>query len=269
MIRHRHGDEFLLITQHDHALLSGRLAEHLAGSPIQKPISSAIQGIALHDCGWPLHDDEPTLNDKGLPLHVFETPPQVATRVWSASASRAANKDAYCGLLVSLHVMNLSLMAQASHRSPHDQFELNKFQHKQVELQEDLRQRLGMRIDLPLTHGLAAPGAGEREDALLFDFYLLRAMDALSLALCCSESLFVSLDNVFPRPGGVPVSIAVDRPQEFTVTLDPWLFDTDPLEFSVPARRVAARTYSDVHELREEYAAAQSGSVLVRLLPGR
>lgn len=261
MIRHRHGDEFVLITQHDHALLSGRLAEHLGGGPIRKPIPSAIQGIALHDCGWPLHDDEPTLNNEGLPLHVFETPPQIATRVWSASANRAANKDPYCGLLVSLHVLNLSLMSQASHRSPHDQFELNKFQHKQVELQEDLRQRLGMRIDLPLTHGLAPAGTSEKEDALLFDFYLLRAMDALSLAACCSESLFVSLDNVFARPGGVPISIEVGRPQEFTVTLNPWPFDTEALEFPVPARRIAARSYHDAGEFRDAYGAAHTAAI--------
>lgn len=267
MIRHRHGNELLLITQHDHALLSGRLAEQLSGTPIRKPIPSAIQGIALHDCGWPLHDDEPTLNEDGLPLHVFETPPQIATRVWSASANRAANKDPYCGLLVSLHVLNLSLMAQASHRSPHDQFELNKFQHKQIELQEDLRRRLGMRIDLPLTHGLAPAGTSEKEDALLFDFYLLRALDALSLALCCSESLFVSLDNVFPAPGAAPISIQVGRPQEFTVTLNPWPFDPDPLEFSVPARRIEARAFADVEEFRGAYSAAQAARVQVRLMP--
>src|SRR5690348_5454801 len=124
MIRHRAGDEFFLITQHDHALLSGRMAEHLSGSPIRKPESTAIQGIALHDCGWPLHDNEPTLNADGLPLHVFETPPQISTREWSASASRASNKEPYSGLLVSLHVLSLSFMSQASHRLPHDVFEL-------------------------------------------------------------------------------------------------------------------------------------------------
>ncbi|HSU66058.1 MAG TPA: DUF3891 family protein, partial [Tepidisphaeraceae bacterium] len=108
MIRHRREDEFLLFTQHDHALLAGRLAEHISGALIARPSPETIQGIALHDCGWPLHDDEPTINPRGLPLHVFETPPEISTVVWSASARRAANKDPYSGLLVSLHVLNLS-----------------------------------------------------------------------------------------------------------------------------------------------------------------
>lgn len=268
MIRHRTGDAFILITQHDHALLSGRMAEDLSGEPIRRPAPGAIQGIALHDCGWPLHDDEPTLNRDGVPLHVFETPPAIATRVWSASASRAANKDAYCGLLVSLHVLNLSVMSASAHRLPHDVFEINKFQHRQIELQEQLRLKLGMRIDLPLTQGLAQPGENEREDALLFDFHLLRAMDALSLALCCSEKLFVSLDNVLPAPGAAPIALKLDRPGEFAVTLDPWPFESDPLELAVPCRRVPAKSYADDREFREIYANAPVETVQVRASAG-
>ena len=90
MIRHPQGTELLLFTQHDHALLSGRLAERIDGSSIAKPSPRAVEGISLHDCGWPLHDDHPTLNPAGLPLHVFETPVSLATQVWSASARRAA-----------------------------------------------------------------------------------------------------------------------------------------------------------------------------------
>ena len=36
--------------------------------------AETIDGIALHDCGWPLHDTAPQLNDAGLPSDVFETP---------------------------------------------------------------------------------------------------------------------------------------------------------------------------------------------------
>ena len=268
MIRHRADDEFFLITQHDHALLSGRLAEHLSGNPIRKPSPQAIQGIALHDCGWPLHDDEPTLNSEGLPLHVFETPPAISTKVWSASASRTANKEPYSGLLVSLHVLSLSFMSQASHRSPHDVFELNKFQHRQVELQEELRTRLDMRIDLPLTHGLAQPGTSTQEDALLFDFYLLKMMDVLSLAVCCSEDLSVSLENVFPHPGSSPIHLHLARPRALSATLNPWPFDTSPVEFPVPFRRTPARAYASVEEFRGAYAAARSETVGVRVSAG-
>ena len=265
MIRHRRHGQFFMFTQHDHALLSGRLAEQISGSLIARPSPSSIKGIALHDCGWPLHDDHPTLNSQGEPLHVFETPPQIATQVWSASAFRAASMDPYSGLLVSLHVLHLSLMAQVSHDSPSEIFELNKFQHAQIELQERLRPQVGLRVDRPLTHGLAPRGTSREEDQLLFDFRLLRAMDAMSLALLCSEKLSITMDGLMEKPGGDPVDVALERPGEFGVTVDPWPFEPGPLEHQVPFRRISARRYSDDSDLRETYDLAPVEKAIVRI----
>src|SRR4051794_38556920 len=89
MIRHPRGNEWLLFTQHDHALLAGRLAEQFGAGEFARGSAETIQGVALHDCGWPLHDDRPTLNERGEPLHVFESPVWVGCMVWSASARRA------------------------------------------------------------------------------------------------------------------------------------------------------------------------------------
>src|SRR6476620_3113137 len=116
MIRRRVGDEYWLFTQQDHAMLSGELARHFGGIELfakPEPYSQAIEGISLHDCGWPLHDDAPTLNAKGEPLDVFETPPLLGLKVWSAGADRAAARDPYAGMLVSLHALALSNIAMS------------------------------------------------------------------------------------------------------------------------------------------------------------
>ena len=68
----------------------------------------------MHDCGWPLDDDAPTLNGEGLPLHVFESPVSLATRVWGASVAGAIERGDYQGLLVSLHVFGLSAIILAA-----------------------------------------------------------------------------------------------------------------------------------------------------------
>src|SRR5688500_1715570 len=184
MIRHTHGDSFLLIKQHDHALLSGKFAERVGNAQFAppSPFQETIDGIALHDCGWPVHDDDaPTLNERGQPLNVLESPMDVATRVWSESARRAAEKDPYTGLLVSLHVTALSNFARSQWpniphehaKTPAEQFMLNKFQQAQFELQENLRKRLKMRSDLPLNNGLADLGVDDAEDLLIFNYGLL------------------------------------------------------------------------------------------------
>src|SRR6476646_2312884 len=113
MIRRHVGDhQFWLIAQNDHALISGQLAGQLGNGDFSPPSSpSAVLGIGLHDCGWPVHDEQPTLNSKNLPLDVFETPRHVGLRVWGESTDRAAARDDYAGLLVSLHSLALSVFA--------------------------------------------------------------------------------------------------------------------------------------------------------------
>jgi hypothetical protein len=267
MIRHRHGRDFFLFTQHDHALLSGQLAERIGNGPLDHPSPKTVQAIALHDSGWPLHDNEPTLNAQGEPLDVFETPPQIGTRVWAESASRAAAMDPYCGLLVSLHVLHLSLMAQASHHSAHEIFAINKFQHGQIELQEKLRPQVALRIDRPLTHGLAAAGESPEEDKLRSDFKLLRAMDSLSLALLCSNELAETTDTIPTTRNSGAVTIKAVRQSDFTLVLSPWIFAADSIELPISFRRVSAEPFASLDDFRLMYARATGESATVRILP--
>ena len=276
MIRHRRGDEFLLIAQHDHALLSGQFAADVGNADFAapSPFEETVNGVSLHDCGWPLHDEKPTLNGNGLPLHVLESTMSVAIPVWSESARQASEVDPYTGLLVSLHVLALSSIAQTNDPTPHeryrdakDLFELNKFQHRQAELQESLRRRLEMRIDLPLKQGLAKPGVEPSEDLLLFNYNLLKLCDRLSLDLCCTENLFGTVEDVYSRPGAKPLTLNLGHPAEGAMTVQPWPFRSDRLEFDLPCRRVPARRYEDESEFRQVFADAPVDAYHVRLSP--
>ena len=277
MIRHRRGDEFLLVAQHDHALLSGRFAAHVGNGDFARPDPhrQTVNGIALHDCGWPLHDEHPTLNENGLPLHVLESPMPVAIKVWSESARLASETDPYTGLLVSLHVMALSSIAQTHDPTPHeryrdarDLFDLNKFQHRQAQLQEDLRRRLGLSTDIPLNKGLSKPGVAPEEDLLLFNYNLLKMCDRLSLDLCCSEPLFETIEEVFPRPGAAPVTLRLVHVGESAITVAPWPFDADRLEDEVPCRRVRVEPFTSDDEFRRAFEQAPREVLRVRLSPG-
>ena len=278
MIRHHRGNEFLLIRQDDHAQLSGRFATHLGNERFAppSPYEETVDGIALHDCGWPLHDDAPTLNAKGQPLHVLESPMAVVLPVWAESARRAAaDKGPYTALLVSLHQLALSSIAKTNDPTPHERaqnqrelFELSKFQHRQIEHQEDLRRQLGMRTDVPLNQGLAQRGVSPAEDLLLFNFNLLKAMDRLSLDLCCSEDLFPKIEGVFPRPGVEPLTLKLGHPRPGEITVDPWPFNQPRLEYTTPCRRVPARAYGSVDEFRAVYGDAPIDTYGVTLRAG-
>lgn len=270
MIRRDAGHDFFLITQTDHAAVAETLGKHFGNSRFVKPSPQAIAAIGLHDAGWPLHDDEPTLNDRNYPLDVFEVPRSIALTVWAASADRAAAVDPYAGLLVSLHSLALSILPHTTPQTKgekfdvqkmHDQFAVNKFQHREVERQEQLRQQLGFNPNLPLKHGLAEPKASALDDQLRFDFRLLQAMDLLSLCLCCSKLPQAQSNDVQRNLTTSPVKLRISRSLDGTLHAEPWPFDTNRIEITVPYRRMSAKQFESVEEFRGAYREAKTESL--------
>ena len=277
MIRRQVGKEYWLIAQDDHAAISGRLAEHLGNDCFAAPCcASAKLGIAMHDCGWPIHDDHPTLNPRHQPLDVFESPRQVGLRIWDASVERALARDDYAGLLVSLHVLQLSLYATGQSplsgdkwdlTDPRARFEVNRFQHKMIELQESLRQRLGLRTDRPLKHGLAEDSTDAREQRLKFDLRWLQLMDQLSLSICCTKPPFEKIGPVLARPGQEPAFLRVIPCDSNVLRLDPWPFGPEKVAAEVPYRPLPADPFASDADFQAAYAAAATNRFTVTLLP--
>ncbi len=282
MIRREEEGKQYLIRQDDHAKLSGELARHIGHGKFE-PLSAhepklaekALAAIAMHDAGWPLHDDAPTLNPKFQPRDVFESKPEMAIKLWSASADRASAIDPYTGLLVSLHGMALSatvlndLVHQWSRKQvayTRERFDLNRFQHNEIERQHALRTQLGLRLDLPLNHGLCDLGADPREDLLIHHFRTLQAMDRLSLALCCSRSPFEMID-LGHRVGHMLARLKLNRDGR-RLRVDPWPFDSPRLVVTVPAKGLPIKTYVGEAEFHALYAAAPTEAIEFELSSG-
>ena len=281
MIRRDDRGDFLLIAQHDHALVAGVLAEHFGNADFAppEPQDKTIKGVSLHDCGWPLHDDEPTLNKEGLPSDVFETTRPVALKVWTASAERASAEDPYAGLLTSLHVLSLSVFATSETSFAHEKFNLDdpqerfailKFQQREIARQEELRARCGLRTEKPLHHsGLPKEGMQRAEDQLQFNFRMLQAMDAISLAACCTKPPMSQTQDAYRRPGGgEKVKLSLGR-RGNDVLVDPWPFRVDEIALQIPATRLPGKPYASDDALRAAFASALSEVLTARVLPGR
>ncbi|HEV8290336.1 MAG TPA: DUF3891 family protein [Tepidisphaeraceae bacterium] len=258
MIRRDMGDWFFLFAQHDHAQLSGELARHYGNRLFARPdpLGPTIRAVGLHDCGWPLHDDRPTLNKDGLPLDVFETPLDIAIGIWQAGVERAGDEDLYTQLLVSLHVLGLSGFAAARQHDRREQFELNKFQHRQIEKQVELRKRLAMALDVPLKLGLAVRSDIAQEEQLRRNHNVVQTMDRISLGLCCADLVFEKIEAIVPRPGAAAVTLNFVRTDDFALRVEPWPFDQEIIELQMPYRAVAAGQYEDVEEFRKAFADA-------------
>jgi len=259
MIRRDMGDSFFLFAQDDHARLSGQLAKHYGNRLFAKPdpLEQTIRAVARHDCGWPLHDERPTLNKDGLPLDGFETPLDVAIGVWQAGVERVADEEVYTQLLVSLHVLGLSGFAAGRQHDRREQFELNKFQHRQIEKQVELRRDLGMPLDVPLRLGLAVRTDLAEEEKLRRNHNIVQTMDRISLGLCCTELVFEKIEGIVPRPGAAAVTLRFIRTDDFALRVEPWPFDQERIDLGMAYRAVAAGKYDDVEEFRSAYAKAE------------
>jgi hypothetical protein len=283
MIRREENGTWYLIRQDDHARLSGDLAKRIGNEQFE-PLTArepdlagkAILGIAMHDEGWPLHDDQPTLNPRLAPRDVFESKVDVAMRIWAESAQRAAWADPYAGLLVSLHGLGLSqfALAEVVHQFSRknlaytrDRFELNKFQHNEIERQVGLRKLLGFRMDLPLNHGLTDLGVDPREDLLIHHFRTLQAMDRLSLALCCTKPPFDALE-LGAHPGATLTKIRIGKPEARRVTLAPWPFSAGRIEVAINARTLPASPFRDEPTFQVAYAEAPAEPLMLELSAG-
>ena len=278
MIRRQQGDDWLLITQNDHALLAGELAEHFGNDRFfpPDPMDSTLKGVRLHDSGWPLHDDDgPTLNARGEPLDVFEVSRPIALKVWQTSAERAAAQDPYAGLLTSLHVLSLSVFATSETEFQHEKFDMDdpqskfavtKFQHNEIARQEDLRQRLGLRTDRPTATKLPKAMAQKSEDKLNFNIRMLQAMDLISLAACCTKPPADQTQDVYMTPGGEKVKLSLER-RGNDVHVGPWPFDTDEIALPIPACRFPARPFANETAFREALNKAPAEVLVVHVRP--
>jgi hypothetical protein len=251
MIRRRARDEFFLFTQNDHAILAAKFAEHVENERFEELSPRLIQAIRLHDAGWPLHDDHPTLNADGFPIDVFESTPEIALQVWPASAQKAEEVDPYAGLLVSQHVFFLAGFATSGtfsqrwdlNNKPALKFAVAKFQQREVERWEATRSRLG--ID-------------PNEDPFQNDLRILQAMDLISLGACCTEPPVAKTFDLRPSVGVPPIGLQIKRVNESDVTVDPWPFDSARLEFEIPFKRVPATAFPSAMAFQETYYGAKS-----------
>jgi len=259
MIRRDTAHAFMLFAQDDHARLSGELSLHYGNRffTMPEPREETIRAVRLHDCGWPLHDAQATLNKDGLPLDVFETPLEIAVEVWQAGVDKVADEAAYTQLLVSLHVLGLSGFAATRQHDRREQFELNKFQHRQIEKQMELRRKLGMPLDVPLRLGLAVRTDLAEEEKLRRNHNIVQTMDRISLGLCCTELPFEKIEGIVPRPGAAAATLNFTRTDEFALRVEPWAFDVERIDLEIPYRAVPAAKYDDVEEFRTVYARAE------------
>ncbi|MBV9609952.1 MAG: DUF3891 family protein, partial [Acidobacteria bacterium] len=98
-----------VITQPDHAALSGAIAAALAPTVVESLSQEIIRGIALHDEGWASFDGPMPHCDDEL-ISFFDVNADTAVSAWLGSIQRAVIEGPMAGAIVSRHFWRIASM---------------------------------------------------------------------------------------------------------------------------------------------------------------
>jgi len=238
---------WLLISQVEHARVSGELAEHWGCASEDRPPGvlpladshELLPAVYHHDDGWQPWELAPQVDPQtGLPLAFTEMPLAVALHIWRGSIERAQSIGPLAAWVVASHFVEL-LGHSHEAENPLAIAWLQEYDSKRLSwLQSWLAAS-------PVEH---TPAVAEQA------LHQLQLFDRLSLWLCMAER---TSSQEFTTPGGPTIVIAPGTDgRHFTV--NPWPLLKSELALTVTGRIVPARAYSSSDELAAVPQATQT-----------
>jgi uncharacterized protein DUF3891 len=257
MIIQEKGDQLVLIRQTDHAALCGLFAREWGNDQFVRPqpFESFCRAAGEHDNGWHEWELLPKLDLKTrLPYSFTSIPTEEHMALYHRGIERLVRIDRYAGLLVSMHCAGLYDRARATMPG----FSAKYVKSSEAQLVSDFVQQLRLQ-QLRLKVDLRADAATQDfadEKALQVNYQRLEALDRLSLYFCLAPLGDATIDAVPKNDAGYEVDWEVRPEKENRVSLVPYPFRKDPLEFNIMFRRIPKRVYADDLDLQKTLARA-------------
>lgn len=213
MIVREQQDTFVLIEQHEHALISAEFARHWRDKP--RPYDSTLYAVENHDIAWRELDANPLWNEKrSKPYSFLDYPPEPKLTAQKRGIDLVEESQPYAACLCSMHYSRFLMGSDKP-------LEI-EFRERELDRQRRLRQEM----------------AAEESENLEHNFDFLRLCDGLSLFVCLNEP--GDSDRPPPYPGGFALGkrrFEALWEDERTLRLEPNPF-LEPFEVTVPYRVV-------------------------------
>jgi len=270
MIRIETENDWLLLGHKQHAELAGEFARHWKNEHFAppKPFVHVLDAVSRHDDSWEERDAKPLLTPEMNPsafskelvgsYDAFEEIDlEEYLQVRGAATEKAASRDPYAAVLISMHTVNL-LTEQAdlttlsdSERAFHSEF-ITGQKARQEELKADIRSN----------GDLAAYASDAHFEA---GYRFLQACDNLSLYVGVAFAEPGALRHSHPMRDGTQANIKFLPCGDAIYRLDPYPFDEDGLQFDIPYRRVSKTACRSESEFQAAYASAAVETVKITL----
>jgi hypothetical protein len=240
---------WVLISQVDHAHLSGELAE---GWREEIPCRTVVlPTIYRHDDGWRAWEAAPTIDPAtGRPRSFLDMPHAKTHEIWQKSIAGVADLGPLAQFMVAEHFCRLRRSGEAS-GDPQVQAFLGEFDGR-------YRQWLAQwQSENPARNTLAV--AERAVDWLQF-------FDLFSLWLCMADR---TQPHQLTLPGGTNLSLLPVQPgwNESTLMVDPWPWPQPSRQLQTHGRRIAAHRLPTDFALQNAIAAAPVVDLSWKLTP--
>jgi hypothetical protein len=259
IVRYESDGTIVMITQNDHAQLSGLLATHWGNKQFAKPrpYMSLVRAAMFHDRGWIRYETGPQLNAEGRTPNYREVPNdsgQIEAFEWAGDW--LGSIDPYAGLIIAKHrtglyqgrygVMTAPAAIQRGTLKPEIAALISRSESKQKIIAEKFDNK-----------------------ELMTNYTLLQVWDLISLYICSTETL--KPDRIAPVPygydGASSVEMTLTPTGTNTITLDPYPFDQPTLTANLIFRRLMRTKFEDEEELQSAYFGTAPQIASFRLVP--
>jgi Protein of unknown function (DUF3891) len=260
IVRYESDGSIVMITQNDHAQLSGLFAAHWGNASFEapRPQAACVRAAMFHDRGWIRYETSPQLNpENGRTPNYRDVPSDAAQlEAFAWAGDWLSGIDAYAGLLI------------AKHRTGLWQGRYGVITHPPAIQRGTLPAPIQAFIATSEAKQKTA-SAGIDADELATNYNLLQVWDMMSLYICSTEHL--KEDRIEPVPtsyrGKVGTAMRLTPREPHTIALDPYPFDQPSLTTSVIYRRLTQSKFRDSAELQSVYFKTPPQMASFKLVP--
>ncbi len=278
VIRRPYDNGWVMISQMDHAQLSGALMARWGNETFASPFppAEALFAISEHDNGWHEWERTPEIHpETGYPLNFNELTSQAYTIIWRRGVEHHRKYHPYASLLIALQTDHLArsrlerFMGQGEERSARGFLERTPADQEAAYLKVFIAEIENLRGELMDALQAQDKGQSDRLDSeIRANFRLLQIGDLVSLMCCCGLSKPFTIDQVPALGGGRSLSVKFESVSKDTVAVSPYPFSRSDVTVAVPGRILRQKVFTSREELCSHLERADPIHLSFCLRPG-
>lgn len=240
MIRRDEKDGWILISQHDHAELSGEIMKYWGNKEFGGLDSEVLFAIGEHDNGWKEWDSSPKVNSVSrYPMNFLEMSSSDQSEIWRRCFKRHSANHPYASALIALHFGKLN------EKSLNKNSNNGMARALQIEISDFVSDMLKINISNSDLNSLPKD--------VQVNLRLVQVADIISLTLCHGW-LSIGIEDVPVSYNGSTAILNLKSIDGSNYVMAPYPFSQPLINLQVEGRRLGQKKFSGDAELREMLA---------------